>query len=65
MDADHAAFRELLRRAETDPVLAAELFQLIAELTPLREILALASVGASPAIDRQSGTLGSLSDLMN
>jgi hypothetical protein len=42
MDADHATFRELLRRAETDPVLAAELYRLIGELAPLREILALA-----------------------
>jgi hypothetical protein len=41
MDPDYIAFRELLRRAETDPVLAVELYRLIGELAPLREILAL------------------------
>lgn len=54
MDPDYIAFRELLRQAEHDPVLAAELTRLMAEARPLREILSLASVAVAPA----TGSLG-------
>ena len=41
MDPDYIAFRELLRQAEADPALAAEIERLMREGAPLAEVLAL------------------------
>ena len=49
MDPDYIAFRALLRQAETDPALAAELTRAMVEARPLREILALAPAVSSDA----------------
>ena len=35
MDPDYLMFRELLKQAETDSALAAQLYQLIADLAPM------------------------------
>ena len=58
-DPNHIAFRELLRQAERDPALAAELSRLMAELAPLPVLLSLASAAALPASVPKSRTPGS------
>ena len=40
-DADYLAFKELLRRAESDPALLDEIERLMREGAPLAEVLAL------------------------
>ena len=62
MDPDDIAFRKLLRQAETDPELAAELSRLIVEARPLREILSLASGVSAPASGPAFRTPGSADD---
>jgi len=46
MDPDYIAFRALVRHAESDPVLAAELARRLATGRPLRDLMSLASSAA-------------------
>ena len=59
MDPDYITFRELVRRAETDPVLAAELTRAMQEGWPLSRVLSLASSAGGPASDPAPRTPGS------
>ena len=56
MDPDYIAFRELLRQAEADPVLAAELSRAMREGWELSRVLSLASSADGPAIAPVSRT---------
>ncbi len=56
MDPDYIAFRALLRQAQADPVLAAELTRAMREGWPLSRVLSLASSAGGPASDPVSRT---------
>lgn len=59
MDPDYIAFRELVRQAERDPVLAAELTRAMREGRPLSRLLSLASSADEAATSRATRTPGS------
>lgn len=62
MDPDYIAFRALVRQAETDPALAAELARAMSEGWPLSRLLSLASSADEPATFRESRTPASGDD---